>query len=116
MLTNATIDRIDRLSGADALGQAVVIEGAAISIRVLVDGVSNSARYTLGATIRDAEWTVFVSKQALEAAGETLPGVGDRLVVLMDGAAAGKLGVALAVKDRGLRQLSHYEVFLKPAP
>lgn len=110
MITNATLTRIDAKTGVTPLGEPVYTTGEAISVRGLIDDPSGTQRLTLGATIKDAAWVLYVATDAL---GDiTGPAEGDRVVVGTDGGTAITADVVL-VKTYELGNVSHTVAFLK---
>ena len=114
MLSNATLSRIDRRTGATALGTEVFSTGATLApgIPVFLDEVSSGQKWTMGATIKDATWVCFVSKTDLAMVGVDAPVIGDQVTVAATGEAAATAQV-LVTKDRTLGGLSHWELYLK---
>lgn len=111
MLENATLSRIDRAT-ADAAGDVTFTTGETLDARCFVGGIASKLKFTLGATIRDAQHLCHVDKAVLVALGENPPAVGDRLIVTLDGEAS-QTGEAVLIDDRVFNNLSHWAVFLK---
>ena len=112
MITNATLQRIDVLTGQTATGAEVRTTGAALAAPAFLDDPTGSQHWNLGATIKDASWVCYVAKDELAAAGVTAdPLAGDKWALDFHGVAV--LGQILVVKDRQLGSVSHWEVFLK---
>ncbi len=111
MLENATITRIDRITGTNPMGGEIVATGATVAIGCFADEVTNSQRFTLGAVIKNADRVVYVEKDALDQAGEDPPAEGDRITVALEDEAA-MTGRILVLKDRVLDGLAHFECYL----
>lgn len=111
MLTNATITRIDTQGATSADGRHLLVEGGSIAVRCLIDAVSSRHRYTLGATIEDADRVAYIPRTA----GLTV-NPGYRLLIQADNQAEASASIVVTLGDRlgpGGGGLSHLEVFMR---
>jgi hypothetical protein len=114
-MSNATITRIDRKTGVDVTGQAVLETGDAIALLCLVDEVIETQRRELGANIRDAQAVIYVDRDEMLVADVlatdfTLGGM-VATVMDLDGTTAER--EILFIKDRQKDEVSHLEIFVK---
>jgi|GEM_PF-4662600 len=120
MLTNAFILRIDRAGTATAVGTRPLTQGAVIAVRCFVGSISGRQRYTLGATLQDADRMAIVRLMDLAAAGQAKPQLGDRLTVLLDGdGVVSDQSDVITVGEQilpGGGGNSHYEIFMRRLP
>lgn len=120
MLTNAFITRIDLAGTATAVGKRPLTQGAAIAVRCFVGQISSRQRYTLGATIEDADRLAMVRAIDLASAAQAQPQPGDRLTVLLDGdGAMSDQSDVITVAEQllpGGGGNSHYEIFMRRLP
>lgn len=114
MLTNGTISRIDRKSGANALGEATFTAGSALTLRCSIQDPTGTQKLQLGATIKDATAVVYVSRAALVAAiSSSMLWAGDRLVLAQDGCETAWTGEVLRTTTQQQKNVSHLEVFVR---
>jgi hypothetical protein len=110
MLTNATITAV-LTPGTPDPGGVIAYTSAAVSARAAVDEATQSQRWVLGATIKDADRVVYVLKD--ELTGVTLD-AGMRLTVLVDRGTSATFEIVY-VRERTLGggDVDHWEVFAK---
>ena len=109
MISNATITRIDVVSGEAVDATPIYAEGAAVSLRCLMAGPTRAQKWTLGAVINDRTSLVIVMESELQPG--QLFAEGTKINVALDGEAAQTLRIKYArhwVKAGGL---SNWELF-----
>jgi hypothetical protein len=115
VIENATLIRIDRLTGATAKGKQLFTAGATVAIRCNVQDVTSAQRSTLGATIKDASSVARLYADDLTAAGLVAPVAGDQLAIVIDGDdPAGQVSAIISCKRQSHDSQSHFECFVKP--
>ena len=112
MIENAAILAITRLSGYDAEAQAVYAAPVVLAdVGCMLDGLTNSQKWKLGATIKDAAMVLYIPAGVIGGAA-IVPG--DRMTVQYEGDTVQTNAQVLQVNPRMLAGISHLEMYLKP--
>jgi hypothetical protein len=112
MIQNATITRIDLLSGISG-GVPTFTTGATVAMRCCISNPSSSQLYQMGSKIRGAEMVAYVYRADLIAAGITgEPSPGTRIVAVQDERTAGTWEL-VTVRDWTHGSQSHVEMYVK---
>jgi hypothetical protein len=113
MIQNATITRIDVLSGATAGGEPAFTTGAAVAMRCCISNPSSSQLYQMGSRIKTAEQVIYVYRADLIAAGMVAePAAGTRIVVAQDDRSSGTWELE-TVRDWTHAAQSHVEMYVR---
>lgn len=112
MLKNATVTGYKRRTGASPTGVPSFTPESPLAVRCFLDTVSSSQKFTIGATIKDADQVAYLPYPAF---GHVL--AGDRITVQPDGEGEDALELEIVATKRHqlADSLSHWETYLKPA-